>query len=73
MLVEMAVGKRATIVGSDGRDKLKGTKKKDVIVGNGGNDTICVTWAKLPNGSYGNFAYRLPANTLGPKSPTNIV
>ena len=43
-------GKRATIVGTDGNDKLKGTKKSDVIValagddtvfGRGGNDRIC--------------------------------
>jgi uncharacterized delta-60 repeat protein len=33
-------GKRATIVGTGGKDRLKGTKKADVIVGLGGNDTI---------------------------------
>ena len=32
--------RRATIVGDDGREKIKGTKKPDVIVGNGGNDKI---------------------------------
>jgi Ca2+-binding RTX toxin-like protein len=43
-------GRRATIVGDDGPDKIKGTKKADVIVANagkdivrgrGGNDRIC--------------------------------
>jgi uncharacterized delta-60 repeat protein len=33
-------GKRATIIGSAGRDRLRGTKKADVIAGLGGNDTI---------------------------------
>jgi Tol biopolymer transport system component len=33
-------GRRATIVGSDAGEKLKGTKRADVIVGNGGNDRI---------------------------------
>jgi Tol biopolymer transport system component len=33
-------GRRATIVGSDSGEKLKGTKKADVIVGNGGKDKI---------------------------------
>jgi Tol biopolymer transport system component len=33
-------GKRATIVGDDGRDKIKGTKGNDVIVGNAGPDRI---------------------------------
>ncbi|MEK6250480.1 MAG: hypothetical protein AABM43_00835 [Actinomycetota bacterium] len=33
-------GKRATIVGTAGKDKLKGTKKADVIVGLGGKDKI---------------------------------
>jgi len=33
-------GKRATIVGTNGRDRLKGTGRADVIVGLGGNDTI---------------------------------
>jgi uncharacterized delta-60 repeat protein len=33
-------GKRATIIGSAGRDRLTGTKKADVIVGLGGNDVI---------------------------------
>jgi uncharacterized delta-60 repeat protein len=33
-------GKPATIVGTDGKDKLKGTKRADVIVGLGGDDTI---------------------------------
>jgi uncharacterized delta-60 repeat protein len=43
-------GKKATVVGTNGKDKLKGTKKKDVISagrgkdtvkGLGGNDLIC--------------------------------
>jgi Tol biopolymer transport system component len=33
-------GKRATIVGSDGPEKIKGTKRRDVIVANGGNDKL---------------------------------
>ncbi len=33
-------GKRATIIGTNGNDKLKGTRRADVIVGLGGNDTI---------------------------------
>jgi uncharacterized delta-60 repeat protein len=33
-------GKRATIVGTNGRDRLKGGRRADVIVGLGGNDTI---------------------------------
>lgn len=33
-------GKRATIVGTNGREKLKGTRRADVIVGLGGNDKI---------------------------------
>jgi subtilisin family serine protease len=33
-------GKRATIVGTNGKDKIKGTKRADVIVGLSGNDTI---------------------------------
>jgi Ca2+-binding RTX toxin-like protein len=33
-------GRRATIVGSDSKDKIKGTKKADVIVSNGGKDRI---------------------------------
>jgi uncharacterized delta-60 repeat protein len=33
-------GKRATIVGTNKRNKLKGTRRADVIVGLGGNDTI---------------------------------
>jgi uncharacterized delta-60 repeat protein len=33
-------GKKATIIGSNGKDKLKGTKKRDVIAGLGGKDTI---------------------------------
>ena len=32
--------RRATIVGDDGPEKIKGTKKRDVIVGNGGRDVI---------------------------------
>ncbi len=32
--------RRATIVGDDGPEKIKGTKKADVIVGNGGKDKI---------------------------------
>jgi uncharacterized delta-60 repeat protein len=33
-------GKKATIVGTNGRDRLKGTRKADVIVALGGNDKI---------------------------------
>jgi len=33
-------GRAATIVGSDSGEKLKGTKRADVIVANGGNDTV---------------------------------
>lgn len=33
-------GHRATIVGDDGRDKVKGTKRDDVIVANDGRDRI---------------------------------
>jgi uncharacterized delta-60 repeat protein len=33
-------GKRATIVGTNGKDRLRGTRHADVIVGLGGNDTI---------------------------------
>jgi uncharacterized delta-60 repeat protein len=33
-------GKRATIVGTNGRDKLKGTRRADVIVAVGGNDKV---------------------------------
>jgi Ca2+-binding RTX toxin-like protein len=33
-------GKRATIVGTAGNDKIKGTPKADVIVARGGNDVI---------------------------------
>jgi hypothetical protein len=33
-------GKKATKVGTNGKDKLRGTKKKDVIAGLGGNDVI---------------------------------
>jgi uncharacterized delta-60 repeat protein len=33
-------GKRATIVGTNGRDRLKGTRRADVIVGLGGNDKV---------------------------------
>jgi len=33
-------GRRATIVGTKGRDRLKGTRKADVIAGLGGNDKI---------------------------------
>jgi uncharacterized delta-60 repeat protein len=33
-------GKKATIIGTNGPDKLKGTKKRDVIAGLGGKDTI---------------------------------
>ena len=32
--------RRATIVGDDGPEKIKGTKKADVIVGNGGKDKL---------------------------------
>jgi uncharacterized delta-60 repeat protein len=33
-------GKKATVVGTNGKDKLKGTKKKDVISAGGGKDTV---------------------------------
>jgi uncharacterized delta-60 repeat protein len=33
-------GKKATVVGTNAKDKLKGTKKRDVITGLGGKDTI---------------------------------
>ncbi|HEY2600862.1 MAG TPA: hypothetical protein VGI67_04840 [Thermoleophilaceae bacterium] len=33
-------GRSATIVGTNGRDKLKGTRRNDVIVGAGGSDRI---------------------------------
>ena len=33
-------GKKATIIGTNAKDKLKGTRKRDVIVGLGGKDTI---------------------------------
>jgi uncharacterized delta-60 repeat protein len=33
-------GKKATIIGNNGKNKLKGTSKNDVIVGLGGNDKI---------------------------------
>ena len=38
--VYKCAGRRATIVGSDANQKIKGTKKADVIVGNGGRDRI---------------------------------
>ncbi len=34
------MGKRATIVGTNGANTLSGTRRADVIVGRGGNDTI---------------------------------
>jgi uncharacterized delta-60 repeat protein len=33
-------GKKATIIGTNAKDKLKGTKKRDVIAGLGGKDTL---------------------------------
>jgi hypothetical protein len=33
-------GKKATVVGTNGKDKLKGTKGRDVISAGGGNDTV---------------------------------
>jgi Ca2+-binding RTX toxin-like protein len=33
-------GTKATIIGTNAKDKLKGTRKRDVIVGLGGKDTI---------------------------------
>jgi uncharacterized delta-60 repeat protein len=33
-------GRKATIIGTNGRDKLKGTRKRDVIVALGGKDTV---------------------------------
>ena len=38
--VFLCAGRRATIVGDDGPDKIKGTKKADVIVANAGKDVI---------------------------------
>jgi uncharacterized delta-60 repeat protein len=38
--VPRCLGRKATIIGTDGRDRLKGTPKADVIVGLGGRDTI---------------------------------
>jgi uncharacterized delta-60 repeat protein len=38
--VPRCAGKPATVIGTAGRDLLKGTKKADVIAGLGGNDTI---------------------------------
>jgi Tol biopolymer transport system component len=38
--VYRCAGRRATIVGDDGPDKIKGTKRADVIVANGGKDRI---------------------------------
>ena len=35
---------KATIVGSDSPETLKGTKRADIIVGNGGNDKILGPW-----------------------------
>jgi hypothetical protein len=33
-------GKKATLIGSSGKDSIKGTAKRDVIVAFGGNDTV---------------------------------
>lgn len=33
-------GKKATLIGTAGKDKIKGTAKRDVIVAFGGNDTV---------------------------------
>jgi uncharacterized delta-60 repeat protein len=38
--VPRCLGRKATIIGTSGRDRLKGTRKADVIVGLGGKDTI---------------------------------
>lgn len=38
--VPRCAGKPATIIGTPGRDRLKGTRKADVIVGLGGDDVI---------------------------------
>jgi hypothetical protein len=38
--VPTCAGKRATIIGTDGPDVLRGTARADVIVGNGGDDRI---------------------------------
>src|SRR4051794_35157544 len=38
--VPKCLGRKATIIGTTGRDRLKGTKKADVIVGLGGKDTV---------------------------------
>ena len=49
-------GKRATVIGTAGRDRLKGTRKADVIAGLGGNDAI--------NGLAGNdIVWAAPART----------
>ena len=41
-------GKRATIVGTAGKDRLKGTKRADVIVGLAGADTILAARGQRP-------------------------
>src|SRR3954451_1631397 len=38
--VPKCLGRKATIIGTTGRDRLKGTRKADVIVGLAGKDTI---------------------------------
>jgi Tol biopolymer transport system component len=38
--VYSCAGRRATMIGTDSADKIKGTKGADVIVGNGGNDKL---------------------------------
>ena len=38
--VYRCAGRRATIVGDDGPDRIRGTRRKDVIVANGGKDKI---------------------------------
>ena len=38
--VRRCAGKKATVAGTDAKDKLKGTKRKDVIAALGGKDTV---------------------------------
>lgn len=38
--VPRCAGKRATVIGTNGKNRLKGTKRADVIVALGGNDSI---------------------------------
>jgi Ca2+-binding RTX toxin-like protein len=38
--IQLCGGRRATILGDDGPDQIKGTKKRDVIDANGGQDVV---------------------------------